>query len=278
MGRKRLSGPPWQQHAAEWKTLRRLLKHVHTIWRVAVLVLSYILGRAFAMLDSSHYDLLAKYDSTEPEFDPNELATIFEILNLKPVTFVEAKLQEYRALILQTMYEQGRVATELTGEYLSLDNQGLRIEAMRYLVDNIATIISPFMLDHLVGVVCYPCDTPLRYGSAEGPHREGCVVPAVAVSHLVRLNGVDAELVSATMAKEAAPADQAERVLVYVPALDRYFDPALPLEEQSLVDLLVRERAERKHILGPSLAGSGSDACPSTCMHVYTAAGNATPP
>jgi len=88
------------------------------------------------MLDSSHYDLLAKYDSTEPEFDPNELATIFEILNLKPVTFVEAKLQEYRALILQTMYEQGRVMTELGGEYLSLDNQGLRIEAMRYVVQN----------------------------------------------------------------------------------------------------------------------------------------------
>ena len=116
------------------------------------------------MLDRSHYDLLAKYDSTEPEFDPNELATIFEILNLKPVTFVEAKLQEYRALILQTMYEQGRVATELTGEYLSLDNQGLRIEAMRYLVDNIAKITSPFMLDVLAGDVCHRANSPLNYG------------------------------------------------------------------------------------------------------------------
>ena len=116
------------------------------------------------MLDSSHYDLLAKYDSTEPEFDPNELATIFEILNLKPVAFVEAELQEYRALVLQTMYEQGRVMTELTGEYLSLDNQGLRIEAMRYLVDNIAKITSPFMLDDLVGVVGYRGDSPLGYG------------------------------------------------------------------------------------------------------------------
>ena len=47
------------------------------------------------MRDSGHYDLLAKYDSTEPEFDPNELATIFEILNLKPLNSVEAKLQEY---------------------------------------------------------------------------------------------------------------------------------------------------------------------------------------
>jgi hypothetical protein len=80
--------------------------------------------------------------------------------------------------------------------------------------------------------------------------RDDCKVPAVALINLLRLNGIDAELVSATMA-EAAPADQVERVLVYVPALERYFDPALPLEEQSLVDLLVRERAERRHILGP---------------------------
>ena len=87
-----------------------------------------------------------------------------EILNLKPVTFVEAKLQEYRALILQTMYEQARVMTELGGEYLSLDNQGLRIEAMRYLVDNIAKITSPFMLDVLAGDVRHRANSPLNYG------------------------------------------------------------------------------------------------------------------
>lgn len=108
--------------------------------------------------------------------------------------------------------------------------------------------------------------------------RDDCKVPAVALINLLRLNGIDAELVSATMAKEAAPADQVDRVLVYVPVLDRNFDPALPLEEQGLVDLLVRERAERKHILGPSLGANARDPCPSTCMHVYTAAGNATPP
>jgi hypothetical protein len=111
-----------------------------------------------------------------------------------------------------------------------------------------------------------------------GSGRDDCGVPAVAVINLLRLNGIDAELVSATMAKEAAPADQVERVLVYVPTLARYFDPALPLEEQGLVDLLVRERAERKHVLGPALGADARDACPSTCMHVYTAAGNATPP
>ena len=115
------------------------------------------------MLDSNHYDLLAKYDSTQPEFDPDELATIFEILSLEPSPFTETKLQEYRALILQTMYEQGRVMTVLTGEYLSLDNQGLRIEAMRYLVDNIAKIISPFMLEVLVGLVGHRVDSALNY-------------------------------------------------------------------------------------------------------------------
>lgn len=106
--------------------------------------------------------------------------------------------------------------------------------------------------------------------------RDDCKVPAVALINLLRLNGIDAELVSATMA-EAAPADQVERVLVYVPALERYFDPALPLEEQSLVDLLVRERAERRHMLGPALSANARDPCPTTCMHVYTAEGNATP-
>ena len=119
---------------------------------------------------------------------------------------------------------------------------------------------------------------PANSRAAERQQRDDCTVPAVELINLLRLNGIDAELVSATMANESVPADPIDRVLVYLPALDRYFDPALPLEEQSLVDLLVRERAERKHILGPSLAGSGRDACPSTCMHVYTAAGNATPP
>ena len=135
------------------------------------------------MLDSSHYDLLAKYDSTQPEFDPGELATLFEILSLEPRTFTEAKLQEYRALILQTMYEQGRVMTELTGEYLSLDNQGLRIEAMRYLVDNIAKIASPFMLDVLAGVVRHRADSPLNYGRG--------LRSAVVVERLARAGRTD---------------------------------------------------------------------------------------
>jgi hypothetical protein len=124
------------------------------------------------------------------------------------------------------------------------------------------------LLAAFAGLRRQPANSP----AAEGK-RDDCSVSAVLLINLLRANGIDAELVSATM----APADPIDRVLVYVPGLDRYFDPALPLEEQSLVDLLVRERAERKHILGPALAGSARDACPSTCLHVYTAAANAMP-
>lgn len=124
------------------------------------------------------------------------------------------------------------------------------------------------LLAAFAGLRRQPANSP----AAEGK-RDDCSVPAVLLINLLRGNGIDAELVSATM----APAEPIDRVLVYVPVLDRYFDPALPLEEQSLVDLLVRERAERKHILGPSLAGGARDACPGTCLHVYTAEANAMP-
>ena len=47
-------------------------------------------------------------------------------------------MQEYRALISQTMHEQARVMTELGGEYLNLDNQGLRIVGSKHCKNNVA--------------------------------------------------------------------------------------------------------------------------------------------
>jgi hypothetical protein len=135
------------------------------------------------MLDDSHYDLLAKYESTEPEFDLNELATLFEILNLEPTTFTETKLQDYRALISQAMHEQARAMTELGGEYLNLDNQGLRVEAMRFVVQNIAKITSPFMLNDLVGLVRHRADSPLNYGRDQRS--------AMAIERLARVGRTD---------------------------------------------------------------------------------------
>jgi hypothetical protein len=121
-------------------------------------------NKLLTMFDYNHYDLLAKYESTDPEFDPTELATIFEMLNLEPTDFADSRLQEYRALISRTLHEQARIMTELGGEYLNLDNLGLRIEAMRYVVQNIAKIKSPFMLEDIAGLVGHRADSPLRYG------------------------------------------------------------------------------------------------------------------
>src|SRR5919197_6418269 len=121
-------------------------------------------NKLLTMFDYSHYDLLAKYESADPEFDPTELATIFEMLNLEPTDSAKSKLQEYRALISRTLHEQARIITELGGEYLNLDNLGLRIEAIRYVVQNIAKIKSPFILEDIVGLVGHRADSPLRYG------------------------------------------------------------------------------------------------------------------
>ena len=61
---------------------------------------------------------------------------------------------------------------------------------------------------------------PANSRAAERQQRDDCTVPAVELINLLRLNGIDAELVSATMANESVPADPIDRVLVYLPALD----------------------------------------------------------
>jgi hypothetical protein len=64
---------------------------------------------------------------------------------------------------VEAIHEQNKAQTGLS-EYLNLDNQGLRLEALRYLIQNIAKIKSPFMLDILVGMVGHRADSPLNYG------------------------------------------------------------------------------------------------------------------
>jgi hypothetical protein len=118
------------------------------------------------MLDDSHHDLLTKYESIEPEFDSHELATIFEILNLEPRSFTGAELHEYKLRISRTLDAQRRVMKELTGKYKNLDDQGLRLEAMHYVVQNITKITSAFMLDFLVCALRHRPTSSLRHGRA----------------------------------------------------------------------------------------------------------------
>jgi len=109
---------------------------------------------------------------------------------------------------------------------------------------------------------------------------DDCAAPVVLLINLLRHNGLDAELVFASMAPNGAAADgvpadgassdKIDHVLVYVPAVDRYLDPAAPAGKQALLDQIIREGARRMHLLGPSLANRVGDACVDTCMHVYS--------
>lgn len=104
--------------------------------------------------------------------------------------------------------------------------------------------------------------------------RDDCGAPVVLLINLLRLNGIDAEIVLASIspasAANGAPPDKIDRVLVYVPGHDRYFDPAAPLGKQAVLDQIIAEKATRSHLVGPSLAGDAHDACRNTCMHVYS--------
>ncbi|HEY6993048.1 MAG TPA: hypothetical protein VH397_04995 [Xanthobacteraceae bacterium] len=115
------------------------------------------------MLERRHYELLAKYDSAKDiAFDADELALVCSLLNLKLSTFTKSRLEEYRKRIVRTIHEQNRVMTVLGGQYLIRSDQGREIEAYRYVVENIAKVTSPFMLDGLVGRIASHPDGPFR--------------------------------------------------------------------------------------------------------------------
>ena len=86
-----------------------------------VLSLGSIYEGPARLLDDSYHDLLAKYESTEPDFDSQALAAIFEILNLEPRSFTRAELHEYKLLISRTLDAQRGVMRQLTGKYKNLN-------------------------------------------------------------------------------------------------------------------------------------------------------------
>jgi hypothetical protein len=103
-----------------------------------------------------------------------------------------------------------------------------------------------------------------------------CDLPAVALINLLRLNGVAAELVLVSMlqarsAGHSAFSDRVDGVLVYVPALDRYVDPAATeMRENATFDRVIKETAVRGHLIGPApYADRALDACGDVCMSEY---------
>ena len=105
------------------------------------------------MLDRSHYELLAKYESSDEfEFDADELMLICSVLNLDISEFTATRLTEYRTLISDSIREQNEIMTELGGEFLRQTNGGENLVGMHYWVRHIGSIKSPYMLDVMLGL------------------------------------------------------------------------------------------------------------------------------
>jgi hypothetical protein len=117
----------------------------------------------------------------------------------------------------------------------------------------------------------YLVGAPLR--SPVTPAGADCMASGILLINLLRLNGLDAELVLASKqsAGETGDAQRGEvlRVLVYIVALKKYVDPDLPRSEQVDLDRVVREAMHRVHFRRPLIADGARDACFDACMDVY---------
>lgn len=103
-----------------------------------------------------------------------------------------------------------------------------------------------------------------------------CAVPAVALTNLLRQNGIAAELVLVWTQQEGpatipALPDKVDGVLVYVPVLDRYVDPAATdMRENKTFDRGIRETAVRVHLIAPAPdAVPALDRCRDICISEY---------
>jgi hypothetical protein len=98
-------------------------------------------------------------------------------------------------------------------------------------------------------------DAPRALMLRDYVRRDDCDIPAILLVNLLRSNGLDAELVL----RCSFDGPQIGRMYVYVPARDRYIDPAGPIGQQGPpLDLKIRGVHLRR--------GSSPDYCPDVCM------------
>jgi len=101
-----------------------------------------------------------------------------------------------------------------------------------------------------------------------------CALPTVLLINLFRLNGIDAELVLASILPADMPRaspNKIHHVLVYVPTLNRYFDAAESVAAQGTLDRTIRGGAARMHFIGPSIKTGARDPCLNVCLYVFDA-------
>jgi hypothetical protein len=95
---------------------------------------------------------------------------------------------------------------------------------------------------------------------------------AFLVLNLFRLNGIDTELAFLSTKRGSGQGDRRiEQMLVYVPALGQYFDPALPFDSQhNSADRGWLEGRERLHFSAAlQHKGRAVGRCRDICLHAY---------
>lgn len=105
-----------------------------------------------------------------------------------------------------------------------------------------------------------------------------CGLPAISLINLLRLDGIDADLVLVSpesLARElpSPPAKGLDHksVLVFVPTLDHYIDPAqIDVRRQAETDRAIKGETERMHLVGPSLRPGDPAACHDLCMSMHS--------
>ena len=125
--------------------------------------------------------------------------------------------------------------------------------------------------DALFAALARQIASPHRADAPDAPD-DACKVPAVLLINLLRNNGIDAALVFVSMpdanpAERRLPSSKIDRVLVYVQALNRYFDPSAPPGKQAVLDAILRESTQRTILYGPSLV-TDRGACADLCMEM----------
>jgi hypothetical protein len=119
-------------------------------------------------------------------------------------------------------------------------------------------------------------------GDAVRATGDACALPVVALINLLRLNGVDADLVlvdfpggkstntstDTNAAPDVAPARRIA-VAVYLPALDRYVDPAAAAPGDGIAfDRAARATAARLHVEAATVAGGRPGGCREICLRL----------
>jgi len=119
-------------------------------------------------------------------------------------------------------------------------------------------------------------------GDAVRAAGDACALPVVSLINLLRLNGLDADLVLVDFpgrksADKSADTDAAPEVTparritvaVYLPALDRYVDPAAAAPGDGIAfDRGARATAARLHVEAATVAGGRPGGCREICLRV----------